>query len=157
MIPEVAFYQGVALREIILAAGGPTVLRLADVRGRVDCFGVGDAIILIKYSTKRLSPWQFSVTAEQYAELMGLADSGVPVWLVLVCGTDGVLELNRLEVDGLIGGAKGNTSSIRVSRSRNTQYRLAGSNGRLSYTKPRGVSDLAVSLRNRGAVGGEES
>ena len=150
MITDLARYQGVALREVILEMGCPLRIATAPDRGRADCFWVESQILHIKYSTKRLSPWPFTFTGDQLGELAELRRVALRVWVVFVCGIDGTMVLQAEELDGLIGGDGTRTCGIRIRRKRNGRYRVSGPRGDLPYTKARGVGDIVDALR--GAV-----
>jgi hypothetical protein len=85
--------------------------------------------VLFKYSTRRKSPWQFTVTREQLDALRGRAPA-LPYsrrYFALVCYTDGVclvslddfLEIVKVQRKDLQWG-------VSVSRGHSTQYRVSG-------------------------------
>jgi hypothetical protein len=150
MIPLVARYHGVVFRQLVVDAERGIRIAAVDCQGRIDCFAVDDAAILIKYSSKRLSPWQFTFTPDQLLEQESLKDRFERVWLVLVCGNDGLVALDKEEVRALIGSRTHGVEWIRVGRNRSTQYRIAGSCGELARRKAQGLRELLNDI----AVGG---
>lgn len=142
MINELERYQGVVLRKLIVRAGRPINLGVANEAGRVDCFSIERTAFQIKYSTKRLSPWQFSFTAEQIFEIATLVRSYGTAWIVLVCGIDGIVSLRAREFLSITEPRPGGVCSIRISRSKNAMYRVSGNARELPSAKPRGVDEL---------------
>ncbi len=155
MISEMVRYQGVAIRELIAASDAPVAIECVDRQGRLDSFRANHGAFHIKYSSKRLSPWQFTLAPEQLGELAELRESYATAWLVLVCGIDGVLGLSYDELAEVIDLASANPVSLRVRRSRNTGYRVSGSRAELRRVKPMGLDALALELKS-GTEGGRK-
>jgi hypothetical protein len=133
------------LRQIVIEAGRPLLIEAVDQRGRVDCFRLNGVVLQVKYSTKRLPPWQFTLSPDQLSELEALRRQTGSAWVVCVCGVDGIVALNWDEVTQVVDIASTDVGWIRVSRSRSTLYRVAGSAGELVYRKPKGVRALLTS------------
>ena len=142
MISETDRYHGVVLKQILVRAGRPVQVGVADDSGRVDSFSLEKTAFQIKYSTKRLSPWNFSFTTDQLFEIAGLARKYGSVWMLLVCGVDGVVSLRAKEFLSITESRPGGVCSIRVTRSRNSMYRVSGNARELPFAKPRGVDEL---------------
>ena len=142
MITDMERHQGVVLRKLITSAGRPVTVEALDVGGRLDSFAIEGSICHIKYSTKRLSPWLFSFTLEQLKEIAALACQTKSMWIVLVCGVDGVVTLRLEEFISVTEARPGGVASIRVSRNRGEMYRVSGNSGDLPLAKPRGVDQL---------------
>jgi hypothetical protein len=142
MIGESERYQGAALRQIIVSAGRPVSIGSADTSGRIDSFSIERTAFQIKYSTKRLSPWNFSFTADQLFEISALARTFDAVWMVLVCGVDGVVSLRAREFLAITEPRPGGICAIRVYRSKNTMYRISGNARELATAKARGVDEM---------------
>jgi hypothetical protein len=83
---------------------------------------------MIKYSTNRLTPWQFVVTSDQSAELQSLSTVYDLALLALVCGPDGVVALDwRVIAEALQPHTDGHPAfSLLVKRRRRQQYRVSG-------------------------------
>jgi hypothetical protein len=148
MISEAAQYHGVVLRQLVVSSDHPVTIALADSHGRPDCFRINRAAIQIKYSTRRLSPWQFSFTIEQLQEMESLAKSYRPVWLMLVCGVDGIVALSSQEFVQITEGRPGGVATVRVSRKRNAMYRVSGNASDLPFAKSRGVEDFLTAIND---------
>ena len=139
MIAELDRYHGIVLRQILVAYGQRARIGVVDLSGRVDTFCIEKAAFQVKHSSKRLSPWQFTYTPETLAELEGLRRTFDPVWVFLVCGQDGIVGLSLEEITSIMQVGRGGAAWVRVSRSRNSMYRVGGALGELPLAKPRGV------------------
>lgn len=146
MIAELDRYHGVVLRQLLLAHPGRVSLGLADLTGRKDSFCLDQGAFQIKHSSKRLSPWQFTYAAENFAELAELRRSFEPVWVFLVCGQDGVVGLSVDELDSIVQPGDGGAAWVRVSRSRRSMYRVSGASGELLQAKAMGVQGFITHL-----------
>lgn len=146
MIAELDRYHGVVLRQILVAYGGRAQIGVANLMGRVDSFAIEKAAFQIKHSSRRLSPWQFTYISENLTELTELQREYDPVWVFLVCGQDGVVGLSLQELNAIVQIGAGGTAWIRVSRSRNSMYRVGGALGDLTRAKPRGVNAFVAAF-----------
>ena len=100
--------------------------------------------IYIKYSSKRLTPWQFSFKKEHQDEIKCMANSLNKVFLLLVCGRDGVLTLSYEELKTILDENHGQMEWIRAIRFKNQEYSVNGSDGELNYKI--GKSDFAKKI-----------
>jgi len=142
MISDVERYQGVVLRQIVAAYGGPVRVSVVDRPRRVDAFSIESAAIQIKYSSKRLSPWQFTFLKENMTELAELRGRFDPVWAFFVCGGDGVVGMSHDDLVSIAGVGHGGAAWIRVERGRRSMYRISGSLGDLPHAVKRGVGSF---------------
>jgi hypothetical protein len=149
MISETERYQGTVLRQIVVSAGRPVSISVADTSGRIDSFSLERTGFQIKYCTKRLSPWNFSFTADQLLEIAELARTFASVWMVLVCGVDGIVCLRAKEFLSITESRPGGVCSIRVRRNRNSMYRVYGNTRELPTAKTRGVDELVSEALSR--------
>jgi len=146
VISELDRYQGVVLRQIVVAYGGRVEVGLADVTGRKDCFSVARAAFQIKHCRNRLSPWHFTYQPENFGEIEKLRAWFDPVWVFLVCGADGVVGLSADELISITEVGDGGQAWVRVSRSRSSMYRVSGARGELPRAKARGVQAFVADL-----------
>jgi hypothetical protein len=142
VIPELERYHGIVLRQLLVAAGGPRRLGVADLNGRIDAYCFENAAFQVKYSTKRLSPWQFTYLTEHIDEIAQLQSRFPCVWVMLVCGGDGVVAVSAEDLKPLLQITNSGSASIRVSRSKNAMYRVCGAIDELARAKPRGVQQF---------------
>jgi hypothetical protein len=139
VIAELDRYHGIVLRQILIAHGRPLRIGVLEESGRVDVFSVEGAAFLVKHSSKRLSPWQFTYSSEGLIQLNDLRRTFASVWAFLVCGQDGVVGLSLDELNSIVRAADGRAAWVRVSRGRRSMYRVAGTQGELPRAKSRGV------------------
>jgi len=83
---------------------------------------------------------------ENLGELAELRRVFDPVWAILVCGEDGVVGLSLDELNSIVQVGEGGAAWVRVSRSRNSMYRVGGALGDLPRAKPRGVQPFLAEV-----------
>ncbi len=133
-------YHGAVIRDLIVAANRPITIEARDGAGRVNSFLVNNEVALyLKHSSKRLPPWQFTFDDKTIDEMMNLSRQGRLLWLVLVCGQDGIMSLSLADFLNVNPPETETTSFVRVDRDRGTMYRLTGTGGKLSSKRPRGI------------------
>lgn len=139
MIADFDRHHGIVLRQLLIACGKQVRVGAIEMTGRAEAFSIEHAAFYVKHSTKRLSPWHFTFTAENLADLSNLKRDYSPVWGFFVCGQDGVVGLSFDELMSIASIGDGRTAWLRVSRSRKSMYRVSGSLGELPRAKSRGV------------------
>lgn len=140
MIGEFEKYHGVAIREIIVGARAPIRLEASDDGGRVNTYILNEVLgIHLKHSSKRLPPWQFTYPDENVADIERLANRCRDVWLIHVCGSDGLLALSLNEFWTINPQITETTRFVRVDCDRNTMYRVNGTGNKLTRPKRRGL------------------
>jgi hypothetical protein len=125
VISRVETYQGVALARLCrgIDQDGITI-RVHDRSS----FIIGGSIgIYVKYSAMRLGLWQFSFRIEHQKEIDSLADQCDDVFIVLVCGIDGVACLKLDEYRRLLDEDAQPGEWIKVSRRPRQKYTVTGS------------------------------
>lgn len=143
MISDFERYHGVALRTIVVSAGRPVTIQSWEEAGRIDSYRLNlTTAVHIKHSAKRLPPWLFTFTGDEIRELVELRTKADALWLILVCGTDGVISLSDSEFNEAVGVSPDSTPFIRVDRDRRSMYRVFGNAGKLGAAKGNGVSAL---------------
>ena len=147
MISEFEQFHGAAIRDLIVGAEKPLRIEASDDHGRVNTFVVNDEVgIFLKHSSKRLPPWQFMYTNEHSDEIDRLANRCRKVWLLHVCGRDGVVVIDLGEFQLMNPVDAETTRFVRVDRDRNTMYRVNGTGGKLPRAKPRGLAAIFEDL-----------
>ena len=133
MSHEFEFYHGVALCRIIHNSTHTTIKLYSEKSN--SSYIVNDQIgIFVKYSTKRMSPWQFTFEKKHCDELFGMMNNLRAVFLVLVCWDDGIVCLNSKECESLLDKALDKPQSLSVSRRPREKYRVdSGRNEKLKY------------------------
>lgn len=146
MIADFDRHHGVVLRQLLVGHGDRMRIGAIEMSGRAEAFSVEDAAIFVKHSSKRLSPWHFTYTSENLADLMNLRGRYSPVWGFLVCGQDGILGLSLDELTSITAIGEAGAAWVRVSRNRKSMYRVSGSLGELPRAKSRGVQAFLTEL-----------
>ena len=100
----------------------------------------------IKHSKKRLSPWRFSFLKEHQIEIEELKGNCEKVFLILVCGMDGIVTLSYEELKKILDDNHGEIEWISASRNRNQEYTINGSDGGLG--RKIGKSDFPKKIFN---------
>ena len=131
MIKEVERYHGIALARLI--RDGEAVHRIRRHSSVRSAYVLDEAVgLYVKYSTSRLSPWTFNFRVEHRNEMAELNVEVGALYVVLVCGKDGIVALDQGEVLQLLGERDDYVEWVRVDRTRNQKYGVSGSAGRLA-------------------------
>ncbi len=136
-------YHGIVLRALIIELPKREIrIKAEDAHSVVNSFVINEKVgLYIKHSAKRLSPWVFSFTGDNLAELDLLFDYAEQSFVCLVCEYDGFLTLNMEEILQLMDTKGSDRSlSIHVKRRKRHMYAVGGRN-KLDKAKPQGFSD----------------
>ncbi|MCP4649613.1 MAG: hypothetical protein GY853_05980 [PVC group bacterium] len=118
MIDKQEYYYGAGLIKLI---DDP---RFLTIKKNEDGYIVNDAtFIYLKYRTKSMAPWSFTITKEEGQLLQKHRDKFTNVVIGLVCGGDGVCAVSFDLAKELLGGTEG---SISVKRKFREQYSVKG-------------------------------
>ena len=91
--------------------------------------------LYIKYSTKRLSPWQFTFEKQHSEKIASIHNSdNKKIYVILVCNDDGICCLDFDEFKTIVS-PKSNLYPkwIKVYRKKGEKYSVAGSDGILPH------------------------
>lgn len=153
MTPEYERYHGIVVRELVVQSGVAIQIEAKDDAGRVNSFCINNKTsIHIKHCSKRLSPWLFSFGDENVAEIDRLQAQMPSMWLVLVCGIDGIVSISYAEFRKITDNLEGATRFIRIDRDRKTMYRVYGNAGKLTVAKPRGIAAVVFDAARSGDI-----
>jgi hypothetical protein len=102
-IKEFEFYHGAALLRLTSSFDdGAWIVRRNDIGA--GCYALdGEVGLYVKYSTARMTPWQFSFAAAHVAVLVALRKHFRAVFVILVCGGNSVVTINGTDAERLIG------------------------------------------------------
>lgn len=124
MIEKQNFYHGAAIMELFEHPKCTTI-------GKVESgFIVNDKLLIfIKYTTKQRTPWGFNITNDDLIRMNKIKESD-KIFIVFVCGGDGICVINFKEANVLIANRPG---WISIKRKFGKQYTVSGPCGELKY------------------------
>jgi len=131
MIKEYEFYHGVVFTKLIHGIDEISCVRAYNKTNNAAYVlneGVG---LYIKHSSKRMSPWNFSFLKSHQDELLEMTATLKEVFLILVCGEDGVVTLGFNDIKKILNEVHGNIEWISASRPPRKEYTVKGSDGSL--------------------------
>lgn len=128
MIKDFEFYHGTAITKLIRGHKGSLKFRQYAVESNAS-YVLNDQIgLYIKYSRKRLSPWQFTFTEEHHREIDHMYSRLDVLFLLFVCGEDGVAILDHKQFRSVVSSSG---EWLRIARSKGKDYAISGSEGKL--------------------------
>ncbi len=147
MIPEYKLYHGAVLAELVDIATEDVFVGELREEGRLSAYTLNREIgLYIKYSTKRLTPWQFTVARSHVEEWAELQRRCKEVFLALVCHRDGIVALPIREVVEMLSATVSDQAWLRVDRRRGRWYTVNGNGDAPSRKRARGLGDLLESV-----------
>jgi len=144
MIKEFERFHGAVFARILREAGNAVSLQPYTTEGNSSYIVNGNIGIYIKYSRKRMSPWRFSFAGEHQDEIKQIRDQLGKVFVVFVCGTDGIVALSYGELKNILDEVHERTEWVSIARSVRKMYLVRGSDGRLPFKA--GKRDFPQSL-----------
>jgi|SRR5690606_2442551 len=131
MIKEFEFYHGVVFSKLIHSIPDGISIKLYPSSSNAS-YVINDNIgIYIKHSTKRMSPWRFSFQKIHQDEILQMQEQLRNIFVLLVCGEDGVVNLSFEELKTILNDIHSETEWISASRTKNKEYSIKGSDGTL--------------------------
>lgn len=131
MIKEFEFYHGAVFASLIHDCIVPITIKPFPTSSNASYVINGNIGVYIKHTTKRLTPWRFIFQKIHQEELLMMKNSLDDVFLVLVCGHDGIVTLNYDEVKQILDEVHDPVEWISASRTRHKEYTVKGSDGSL--------------------------
>ncbi len=132
MIKEFEFYHGVVLTKLVQNTKSFGVkIRPYPTDSNASYIVDNDIGLYVKYSSKRMSPWRFSLQRIHQQEIVKMKNDLRDVFLVLVCGEDGLVTLSYQELTAIWNDNK-NLKWISAARSPRKEYTIKGSDGILN-------------------------
>jgi len=133
MIKEFEFYHGVMLSKLVHSATEPVSLAIYPSPTNASYILNQNIGLYVKHSTKRLSPWRFSFQKLHQDEILEMTTKLDKVFVLLVCGEDGIVTLNFDELKSILDENHEEVEWISAARNPNREYTIKGSNGGLSH------------------------
>jgi len=128
MIAKREFYHGAAVVRLLEDK------RCQTVRKNELGYVINDSVLIfLKYSTKARSPWRFTFVPEEVEQLNTRAASFADIFVVLICGGDGICPVSWCNVCQLLHNTTGWMSA---RRGFNQEYGVAGPKGELGGKVP---------------------
>lgn len=133
MIKEFEFYHGAVLVTLLHGSDQSISIDLFPSESNASYIVNKNIGLFIKHSTKRMSPWSFSFTQKHQDEILEMKNKLGEVFLLLVCGEDGIVVLNFNESKKILNDAHDPVEWVSVSRNKKAMYAVKGSDGSLGY------------------------
>lgn len=132
MLKKFEFYHGVVLSRLV-NGNVPVQIHTYLTKSNAS-YVLNDSVgLYIKHSTKRMTPWHFSFQERHQNEIQEMKDKFTEVFLVLVCGDDGLVTLSFEELKELLDEQHDEVEWVAVSRRPREKYAVSGSDGKLKY------------------------
>ena len=131
MIKEFEYYHGAVFTQLIQESKKNISLKAYSDSSNASYILNENIGLYIKYSKKRLTPWRFSLQKIHQEEILQMKTNLSEVFLLLVCGEDGIVTLNFEELKKILNDAHEEVEWISASRNPNKEYTVKGSDGAL--------------------------
>lgn len=144
MIKQFEFYHGVVFTKLVHCCKENILIKPYPSSSNAS-YILNDQIgLYIKHSTKRMSPWRFNFQKDHQNELFEMKSNLNKIYLILVCGYDGIVTLSYNELKIILDDSRDEIEWISAARNRNQEYTVNGSNGGLGSKI--GKSDFAKKI-----------
>lgn len=132
MLKEFEFYHGVVLSRLVHSKV-PVSLTTYPTDSNAS-YVINNLIgLYIKHSAKRMTPWRFSFQKKHQDEIREMKSKYSKIFLVLVCGDDGIVTLSYEELKLILDEQHEEVEWIAASRRPREKYKITGSDGKLKY------------------------
>lgn len=132
MLREFEFYHGVVLSRLVHGKM-PVQIHTYPTDSNASYVLNGTVGLYVKHSTKRMTPWRFSFQKKHQNEIQEMKEKFNEVFLILVCGDDGVVALNFGELKKILDEQHEEVEWVAVSRGPHEKYAVSGSDGKLKH------------------------
>jgi hypothetical protein len=151
MIPDHGRYYGCVFAQLIDDMSSP--IRISKPEGAGHGFYLIDERILlyIKFSRNRKGPWTFNFMRDHRNSLEMLVGKFDGCVIALVCGKDGIVALDYVQLRDVLDEEVGEQSAVIVRRKLRHMYSVSGTSGRLPRKIARDALVGAVTVL-KGAV-----
>ena len=132
MIKDFQLYHGAVFTNLI-HGDIPINIKIYE-KGSNAAYVLNDSVgLYIKHTKSRMTPWPFTFKQEHQDEIRQMKDTLNEVFLVLVCGKDGIVALSFKELKNILDKVHEDTEWLRVSRHPGKMYTISGSDGKLKH------------------------
>lgn len=134
MIKEFEIYHGIVFARLFNTS--PIAIRVASYPSSSNAsyfLTNGDRTvgIYIKHCSKRLSPWRFTFLKEHQDEISKMKAEFDELFVVLVCGKNGIVILNFTELKLILDHNHESAEWICIARGKREMYTVKGKDGAL--------------------------
>ncbi len=150
MFDDYEFYQGVVLRSIIVNADFSVMVRPFLREGRISAFVINSRIgVFMKHSAKRMSPWRFTFSLEQAADILDLEGKYFDSFVVFICGSDGLVTLDMAALHQIFTFDDVEKAWVAIERRPRSQYGVWGNRAELSNKVSKGTGPIIEAMKPR--------
>jgi len=132
MLREFEFYHGVVLSRLV-HSNIPVQIHPFSTESNASYILNESIGLYIKHSTKRMTPWRFSFQKKHQNEIQEMEKRLDDVFLILVCGDDGIVTLSYNELKKILDKQHDEVEWISILRRPREKYTVTGSDGKLRY------------------------
>jgi hypothetical protein len=150
MPDEYEFYQGAVLRQLIVDSDISLAIRPFVRDGRISAFVINGRVgVYVKHSSKRMTPWRFTFTLDQAADLLDLEAKYPDSFVAFVCESDGIVTLEIGALHSIVDFQRSEHAWVRIDRPPRNQYEVSGNRGTIPTKLARGIGTINETLRIR--------
>ena len=150
MFDDYEFYQGVVLRSLIINTDLSVMIKPFVREGRISAFVVNSKLgVFVKHSSKRMPPWRFIFNLDQVSDLLDLEAKYFDSFVVLVCGTDGIVTLDVASLHTIVTFDDVDKAWVAIERKPRSQYSVRGNRAELPNKVAQGTNAIHLTARSR--------
>lgn len=129
-IKDIEYFYGVVLLRLV-NEGIPVSLRPLNYETK-GIYLINETVpLLIKYTSKKPSPWSFSFSPLHQDDFQKAKDEYGSAFLAFVCGQDGICCIEFDQFKFVLDHVHGSVEWVRISRRKNECYKISGADGEL--------------------------
>lgn len=131
MVREFEFYHGAALARLIHGRKDISIKQYSATTSNASYVINNQFGLYLKHSTSRLSPWIFTFKQEHQDEIQEMKTAFNDVFVVLICGRDGMACLSYDELKLALDDDHEAVEWLKAARRTREKYAISGSDGKL--------------------------
>ncbi|HTE22828.1 MAG TPA: hypothetical protein VK674_07390 [Candidatus Limnocylindria bacterium] len=131
MVREFEFYHGAALTRLIHGHKNISIEQYSAATSNASYVINEQVGLYLKHSTSRLSPWVFTFKKEHQDEVRKMKDGFGEVFIILICGKDGMVCLSYKELRLALDDDHGPAEWLKAARRTREKYAISGTDGKL--------------------------